>query len=83
MKISRCRQAAYEHAGYKTAAKLRAIGRIRRVAEFFSGKNESVQLRAVNQVERELLEILPSEMSRYQKLRSEMLGLLDRARQLQ
>ena len=59
---------------------MQAITKIQRVADFFSQKAETVQLRAVNQVEQEIMEILPSEQSRFQKLRQKMLDLLERAK---
>lgn len=83
LKFSRTRQSNFEHSGFKTAAKMAAISKIQRVASFFSTKPPAVQLRAVNQVRREIIEILPSEQSRFHKLRQTMLDLLDRAQQQQ
>jgi len=59
---------------------MKAISKIQRVAGFFSGKQPEVQLRAVNQVRQEIIEILPSEYSRFHKLRRTMLDLLDLAK---
>lgn len=81
LRFSKCRQAHFEHAGYKTAERMSAISKIQRVASFFSKKSPEVQLRVVNQVRQEILHILPSEHSRFQKLRQNMLDLLDRAQQ--
>lgn len=79
-KIAKSREKAYTLANCMQAGKMRAISRINRVADFFAGKSEKVQLRAVNQVAEDLLLILPDPRSRYVELRQQMLDLLHESR---
>lgn len=78
-KFAKSREAAYLQYGRLTAARARAISKIIRVADFFSGKSEQAQLAAVNQVASEIREILPSEQSRYSKIRSKILEILSQS----
>ncbi|MFN3758481.1 MAG: hypothetical protein ACK4SF_04620 [Algoriphagus aquaeductus] len=63
--IKRCTQAHYE-----------AAKRIINVAEYFSSKPQQVQVRAVRQIRLELELLLPSEESRFKKLRQKILDLI-------
>lgn len=58
---------------------LEAAKRIHNVADYFSSKPPSVQIRAIRQIEPEILMLLPSEESRYKKQRETMLSLIQQA----
>lgn len=81
-KFAKSRERAYAIAKTMEDRKMKAITRINRVADFFSGKSEAAQLRAVAQVEQEIRLILPDPRSRYTHLRQGMLDLIDEARRL-
>ncbi|MDN3689062.1 hypothetical protein [Cyclobacterium jeungdonense] len=81
-KFAKSREKAYQIANSMEAGKMKAISRINRVADFFAGKSEAAQLRAVAQVEQDILLILPDPRSRYAKLRQRMLDLIQQSRGL-
>lgn len=70
---------ALQSAQVCSSSHLNAYTRIKNVAEYFSGKPESVQVRAVRQVQDEILLLLPSENSRFTKLRSTILQILEKS----
>lgn len=76
LKFAKSRQAAYLKYGRLSEPRARAISRIKQVADFFSEKNDQVQLSAVRQVEAELLELLPPMESRYTSIREKILDLI-------
>lgn len=78
-KIAKSREQAYRISGHTDSVKMSAITKIKRVADYFSGKDEKVQLRAVNQIQHEVLQILPDERSRFANIRKEALDILLRA----
>lgn len=63
--IKRCTQAHYQ-----------AARRIENVADYFRAKPQTVQVRAVRQIRLELELLLPSEESRFKKLRQKILDLI-------
>jgi len=79
-KIAKNRERSYRIANMMQEGKMKAISKIIREADFFSGKGEAVQLRTVAKVEREIHLILPDPRSRYSKLRENMLDLLEKAK---
>jgi hypothetical protein len=79
-KFATSREKAYRLTGFLTAGRAKAISKIKNVADFFSQKSERVQLRAVMQLEPEILEVLPHQESRYSKMRTDMLDLLKTAK---
>jgi hypothetical protein len=80
-KIAKSREQAYRISGHMDGGKMAAITHIKRVAGYFSTKSEQVQLRAVNQIQKEVLLILPDERSRFAKMREEALSILLKAAQ--
>lgn len=81
-KFAKGRENAYRIADRMGGGRMEAISRIRKVADYFSTKDETVQLRAVKHLEDQIMIILPHPESRYRKIRREMLDLLDKARSL-
>jgi hypothetical protein len=59
--------------------KMKAIGKIRNVAGYFSTQPEGKQLRAVLTVEHELLLIAPHEQSRFTRLREKIHNIIQQA----
>lgn len=59
--------------------RLQAAKRIQDVADYFSSKPQDVQIRAIRQIEPEILMLLPAEGSRYKKQREQMLSLIQQA----
>lgn len=80
-KFANAREKAYRMTGFLTAGRARAISRIRNVAGYFSQKSETVQLRAVLQCESEIFQLLPNPDSRFAKLRTDMMELIEKAKQ--
>lgn len=76
-KFAKSRETAYLQYGRLTGDRAKAITRIYKEADFCSQKSEQVQLNAVRKVESEIRTILPDENSRYLKLRTQVLDLLD------
>ena len=70
---------ALQSAQVCSSSHLQAYTRIKNVAEYFSGKPETVQVRAVRQVKEEIILLLPSEKSRFIKLRNTILGILEKS----
>ncbi len=79
IRFAKGREAAYLRHGQLTGGRARAVSKIKRVADFFRHKSEREQLCAVRQVADEIRLLLPGETSRYVKLRTQMLSLLDQA----
>lgn len=80
-KFANAREKAYRMTGFVTGARAKAISRIRNVADYFSQKSDPVQLRAVLQCESEIILLLPSTDSRFGKLRTDMLELIEKSKQ--
>lgn len=80
-KIAKSRENAYRIAKREEIGKLKAITNIIKVADYFSGKSEEVQLKAVARVERDILTILPDPRSRYSRLRDKMLDLIAKSKE--
>lgn len=81
-KFAICRENAYRIENSMQTGKMKAISRIRQVADHFSDRDEAAQLRAVKQLENDILMIIPDHRSRYQKLRAEMMDLIQKTRDL-
>jgi len=79
VKIANSREHAYKASGRLNMVQLRAISRIRNVAGYFSPFAEGRQLRAVINLESELRSIMPSEQSRFHKLREKINCLIQKA----
>lgn len=79
LRIANSREQAYRAAGRRNMAQLRAITRIRNVAGYFSAYPEEKQLRAVITLETELIAIMPSDQSRFAKLRDKINLLIQKA----
>lgn len=60
--------------------RLTAASKIKNVAEYFSNKSETVQLRAIRQIESEIFLLLPPEGSRFQNQRERMLELISKSK---
>jgi hypothetical protein len=82
LKFAKSRQAAYLKHGQLSDSRARAISLIKQVADFFSQKNDQVQLIAVRQIEAEILSILPAEESRFKSIRKKILTLLQDAKNI-
>lgn len=82
LKFAKSRESAYLQYGRLDGARARAVTKIRQVADFYSQHSEEVQLRAVTQVEAEIRTLLPSEESRYTRIREQMLTLLSEAKNI-
>lgn len=80
-KFANAREKAYKLSGFLDASRAKAISKIKNVADYFSQKSETVQLRAVTQCESEIIQLLPHPDSRFVKLRTDMLDLLEKAKQ--
>jgi hypothetical protein len=65
-----------------TLAHYQSSTRIQNVAGYFQSKPQEVQLRAIRQLEPELKILLPSETSRFKKLRQKILDLIHQSHQL-
>jgi hypothetical protein len=70
---------ALQSAQVCSSSHLQAYTRIKNVAEYFSGKPEPVQVRAVRQIKDEIFLLLPSEQSRFAKLRITILDILEKS----
>jgi hypothetical protein len=79
-RYAKARENSLRIAGALTGSRASAITKIKKIADFFSQKNESVQLRAVLQCESEILTLLPHPESRFSKLRNQMLDLIENAK---
>jgi hypothetical protein len=79
LRIANSREQAYRAAGRRDMAQLRAITRIRNVAGYFSNYPEETQLRAVINLEGELIAIMPAPESRFSKLREKIDSLIQKA----
>jgi hypothetical protein len=82
LKFAKSRQAAYLKYGQLSDSRARAISRIKQVADFFSQKNDQVQLTAVRQIEAEILALLPAEESRFKSIREKMITLLQDSKKI-
>jgi hypothetical protein len=76
LRFARARERAYQSVGSLRGAVLQAIRHIKAVAEYFSTVPDSKQLRAIPQIESDLMLILPGENSRFRKQRDEILTLI-------
>jgi hypothetical protein len=77
LRFVRARERAYQSVGSLSGAVIAAIRHVRSVAEYFSTVPEAKQLRAIPQIEADLRLLLPSENSRFQKQRQEILTLIE------
>lgn len=77
--IANSREHAYKAAGRLGMRQMKAISRIRNVAGYFSAYEESKQLRAVKQLQDELLLIMPDERSRFRRMKSEIIQLIQKS----
>jgi hypothetical protein len=76
IRFAKSRECALRASRALTGQKAKAIAEITRVADFFKGKSEDVQLRAVRQVESYLISILPHPESRFKNQRNQILTLI-------
>ena len=76
LRFAKTREKHLRFGGALSLAKAEACSKVSRVANFFLHKSPEVQLRAVQQVESELMIILPDERSRFQNLRQQILDLI-------
>lgn len=81
IRYARARIKALEHGTSCTQAHYQAARRIQNVADYFGSKPQSVQVRAVRQIQLELELLLPSEESRFKKLRQKILDLIHQSHQ--
>lgn len=79
IRFAKARERAYRSAGKVNLAKMAAISKIKTVADYVSNTSEARQLRAIRQVESEILLILPHEQSRFSKLREKILNLIQQS----
>lgn len=79
-KFANAREKAYKMTGFLNASRAQAISKLKNVADYFSQKSEPVQLRAVLQCESEIIQLLPHPDSRFGKMRTDMLDLIDKAK---
>jgi len=77
LRFVKSREKALRHAGALSLAKAEACRKVTTVVNYFSGKSEDAQIRAIRQVEPELRILLPHEKSRFQKQRKTILDLID------
>jgi len=79
IRFAKAREHAYRSAGTVNMAKMTAISKIKALADFVSNTSEATQIRAIQQVEPEILLILPHEQSRFSKLRNKILNLIQQS----
>lgn len=79
IRFATARENAYRIAGALSGAKASACAKVRRVMDHFSAKPEEVQLKAIRQIEPELLLILPHPESRFQKMRRQVMDLIEQS----
>ncbi|MFN3802607.1 hypothetical protein [Belliella pelovolcani] len=79
-KFAKTRERAYRMSGFLSQSRAKAISEIIKKSEYYSQKSELVQLKAVVQLEDEICALLPHEESRFQKLRTEILEILNNAK---
>ncbi|AWW32408.1 hypothetical protein DN752_20935 [Echinicola strongylocentroti] len=75
-RFANARERAYRASGSLSMAKANAIHKVKNVAAYFSEKSETVQLKAVKQIEGELMLIIPHEQSRFKGLRENIINLI-------
>ena len=76
-KFAMARERAYQISGHLIGEKMRAISRIKMVAEFYCRKDSQTQLAAIRHCEQELMTILPSPHSRFGQMREKMIQLIE------
>lgn len=79
-KFAKSRERAYGYTKTLDGTKAKAISKILLKTDWVKAKSESVQLRAVVQLEEEIRALLPSEQSRFSGLRTDILELLHKAK---
>lgn len=79
-KFAKARERAYGITKTMDGRKARSITNILSKADMVMAKSEQVQLRAVVQLESDIMVLLPSEQSRFVKVRADMLELLHKAK---
>lgn len=77
IRFATARENAYRIAGALSGAKAASITKIKQVANYVLNRPAEVQLQAVKQIEPEIRLILPHPESRFQKMRRQVLHLLD------
>lgn len=86
MKVVRQRERSYEMmkdtTGWGKAQKLKAIANIKHKMSFYSEKSAEVHARVVCSLKEQLLAIAPSERSRFQGVRKEIISLLNECEEL-
>jgi hypothetical protein len=76
IRYAKARIKALEAIRHCSLAHYAAARRIINIADYFSNKPPAVQVRAVRQIQPELEFLLPSENSRFKKLRQKILDLI-------
>jgi hypothetical protein len=79
-KYAKARERAYRLGGFLTQKRAKAISEILKKSDYYSQRSELVQLKAVVQLEDEICALLPHEESRFQKLRTEILEIIQHAK---
>ncbi|WP_057935827.1 hypothetical protein [Algoriphagus resistens] len=76
IRFANARERAYKSVGALGMAELKAINHVKTVGGYFSSVAPEKQIKAIPQLEEDLLKILPSEKSRFQKQRNQILDLI-------
>ncbi|AWW31879.1 hypothetical protein DN752_18025 [Echinicola strongylocentroti] len=82
-KFANAREKAYQAVGKMNGKRAKAITKIKLIAGHYARESDMVQLRAVNQVQGYIMELLPTAESNFKNQRAEMLNLIDQAKSLQ
>lgn len=77
IRYARARDNAYRMAKVKSLAKIKAIKEIKMIAANYLKDPEHVQVQAVAKLKNSILEILPSDGSRFQKQRIQILKIIN------
>lgn len=79
IRFATARENAYRIAGALSGAKAASITKIKQVANYVLHRPANVQLHAIRQIEPELLLIMPHPESRFQRMRNQILNLIQQS----
>lgn len=77
LRYAKARDNAYRMAKVKSLAKIKAIKEIQMIATNYLKHPEHVQVKAVARLKKSILEILPSDESRFRKQRNQILKIIN------
>lgn len=77
LRYAKARDNAYRMAKVKSLAKIKAIKEIQMIATNYLKHPEHIQVKAVSRLKKSILEILPSDESRFRKQRNQILKIIN------